>query len=220
MDQGVISSLKRQYKKSFLREILFRDERLYPTIADFLGSWDVLETLKLVEKCWKSLKEETYRNPWNNLLPRSVQNITRANNQEVGDAIAEQDAALAAIDYLKKITDTESFSSQNVIEWLRNDNNLRVFETLSDEQIFNLYVHGSTEIENGTVPAEDQSDPGNESDDAMFDEEESLSSEDILKYSKALCSWANNQSNFNPEWYNALVGIREQAYEKTVANDA
>ena len=68
MDQGVIETVKRSYKKKLLRGVIIADDR-GESIIDFLKSVNMNKTIQYVAEAWNKVKATTLHKSWNKILP-------------------------------------------------------------------------------------------------------------------------------------------------------
>ena len=68
MDQGVLESLKRRYRRKILEELLFRDEEGVP-IPSFLKSINMLKVSNLIASSWNEISPKTLQLSWKKILP-------------------------------------------------------------------------------------------------------------------------------------------------------
>ena len=67
MDQGVLESLKRRYRKSLLRDILLSDEDL--DILKFLKAVNMRVVVEKAATAWADISTDTIRKSWRKLVP-------------------------------------------------------------------------------------------------------------------------------------------------------
>ena len=80
MDQGVLESIKRVYRKSILRDLVSQSTF---TIQDFLKTLDMMKVIDTVATAWDMVTPAAIRNSWKKLMP--LPNDIQQNNvpQEV-----------------------------------------------------------------------------------------------------------------------------------------
>ena len=80
MDQGVLESIKRVYRKSLLGDLVSQSTF---TIQDFLKKVDMIKVFDTVAAAWDMVTPAAIRNSWKNLMP--LPNDMQQNNvpQEV-----------------------------------------------------------------------------------------------------------------------------------------
>lgn len=68
MDQGVIASFKKYYKKFILKELLLNEETEENTIPSFLKCFNIKKACDVIDMAWKSVKNTTIQKSWNKLI--------------------------------------------------------------------------------------------------------------------------------------------------------
>ena len=66
MDQGVLESMKRRYRKKLLHSLIIADE-MGTSIIDFLKIVDMKMVIKLVAEAWDEISSSTLRRSWEKL---------------------------------------------------------------------------------------------------------------------------------------------------------
>ena len=66
MDQGVLESIKRVYRKSILRDLVTQSTF---TIQDFLKRIDMIKVVDTVASAWDMVTPAAIRNSWKKLMP-------------------------------------------------------------------------------------------------------------------------------------------------------
>ncbi|GBL96515.1 hypothetical protein AVEN_229955-1 [Araneus ventricosus] len=83
MDQGVIESMKRRYRKQLLSKLLFEgDDDEEEAICPIVKFWKAL-TLKdcvyMINEAWESVPEHTLKRPWRKLA-LYLENVDQSND--------------------------------------------------------------------------------------------------------------------------------------------
>ncbi len=68
MDQGVIQSLKKRYKKELLQRLIIEDD-LGTSIVDFLKGVNLKVVVDLLHLAWTEISKDTLRKSWRKILP-------------------------------------------------------------------------------------------------------------------------------------------------------
>ena len=68
MDQGVIQSVKKRYKKKLLRRLIIEDD-LGSSIVDFIKGVNLRIVVDLVHDAWMEITKDTFRRSWQKILP-------------------------------------------------------------------------------------------------------------------------------------------------------
>ncbi len=105
MDQGILVSIKRRYRRKILEELVFQDDQGMSIVA-FLKKIDMLKVAKIIASSWEEISPRSVRLSWRKILPDStgssadrdddVSNVEVDSSSEVeGDAaIAEENVPL------------------------------------------------------------------------------------------------------------------------------
>ena len=83
MDQGVIETVKRNYKKKLLRGVIIADDQ-GESIIDFVKSVNMSKVVQYISESWDEVSATTLRRSWNKILP--VANKSSSKKQASGTA--------------------------------------------------------------------------------------------------------------------------------------
>ena len=72
MDQGVLESIKRRYKRKLLEELILKDEEGLP-ILTFLKSINMLRVVTLITASWNEIPARTLQKSWRKIIPEGPQ---------------------------------------------------------------------------------------------------------------------------------------------------
>ncbi|XP_056648741.1 jerky protein homolog-like [Diorhabda sublineata] len=133
MDQGVISSLKRRYKKIFLRFLL--QENCVDSMKDLLKMWTIKDAIFAVCDAWENLPSSTLRLCWAKIL-----------DQEYGeeDNMDEHDVVQTCLELSRSIPDFINVDRNDIVDWLQKDENEEGFEIQTDSDIVAHYLSSDT----------------------------------------------------------------------------
>lgn len=199
MDQGVIESLKRRYRKKFLQQLLSGDEDR--ELLSYWKTYNMKDVMNNVADSWSEMQAETLSRAWNKLWPATdTFEIT-----EVNDGLTTDIAALTS----------SAFNTENdeTIEWLDCDNADIGYHLLTDDEIIEEF------LEDETVDESDGEDyDGGES----LSGSQSLTSSDYRKqaqeaidYSHKLIEWYQQQEEADMITTMVLRKVRALAVKKT-----
>jgi len=93
MDQGVIESMKRRYRKELLKKLLLADAGTsYPedTIIDFWKRINIKDAMFMVAAVWNDIPQSTIQASWRKLLKSSNSDGERSNDGQGSSASADQ----------------------------------------------------------------------------------------------------------------------------------
>ena len=68
MDQGIIETVKKKYKKKLLQRLIIEDD-CGTSIADFVKGINLKVVADLIHKSWDEISKETLRKSWRKILP-------------------------------------------------------------------------------------------------------------------------------------------------------
>ena len=140
MDQGVLQTLKKRYKKKLLRRLIIEDD-MGRSVVDFLKGVNMKVVAEMTAEAWSEIKQDTLRKSWQKIIPvsplptvsrgcaiwRGVRIRIHSDSEETESDKAEQrvqdetdELDISNFqDMLKEIgfdTDTD-----NIAEWLSSD---------------------------------------------------------------------------------------------------
>ena len=110
MDQGVLESLKRVYRKSILRDVVSRPGT---PIVDVLKKIDLLKVVETIALAWDSVSKTTIRNSWKKLIP-------------LPDSSTDQTHAITTIisndDFVEQFSELNiQITNDDVQQWMSSD---------------------------------------------------------------------------------------------------
>ncbi|XP_023237333.1 jerky protein homolog-like, partial [Centruroides sculpturatus] len=127
MDQGVIESFKRYYRKALLRMIII-GEKCEKTIQQVYAEINLKDTMYMAAETWATVKDSTLATAWNKLLP-SDEPIT-APKEPTRSQFESQLFAL-----IKDCSGLKECDKENIQDWLNCDVNDHGNQILSDDEI-------------------------------------------------------------------------------------
>ena len=145
MDQSIIATFKSYYIKRILQSMLesFNKSASDYSVKSFWKNFNIAHSVSIVDECWKSMKESTLNNGWNNLLPEIVQKnqlAQKENNeheQVIRDAVniarnvgGEGFSDLQESELLELVVSNEPLSVDEIQEILEDST---VEEEITDE---------------------------------------------------------------------------------------
>ena len=135
MDQGVLESLKRRYRKSLLRDIILSDEQ--PDLVKFIKGVNMKVVAEKVALAWDELTPTTIRRSWRKLLPIEESQSTEETSSDNAplNSDFEEDSRSLGLD----------LSETDVAEWLTSDDQDPGYEHLDDNAIVDLVLNSNQE---------------------------------------------------------------------------
>lgn len=136
MDQSVIESLKKRYRKRFIRSLVSEEGT---SLKDFWKGYNLKHVIDNISDCWDEIREETLKRSWNKLWP--------------GTEMASSDIAsttdLDTRDEFVNSTSTAlNLNDEEINEWLRCDEADIGYQLLTDEEIIDAVMEANTDEEN------------------------------------------------------------------------
>lgn len=125
MDQCVIETTKRLYRKQLLRRLLLADEHDEETFLSVYKKINLKDCCYMLVEAWNSVNSRTLMRAWNKLLKRS----RGTENDETENEV---------LNILETITNVEIFADcdkQDINEWLHVDTTDPGFQVLTDDEI-------------------------------------------------------------------------------------
>ena len=128
MDQGVLESIKRRYRKKILEELALQDDD-GTYIIDFVKGTNMLTVSKMIAASWDEIKEEI-RLSWRKILPMED------NDEECQEDHQEPDTNPSAAEFHSYFqVFGEDVEESDIGEWLQADENDSGYSHLSDAEI-------------------------------------------------------------------------------------
>ena len=123
MDQGVIESMKKNYKKYFLRRLLFGDNNNEYSSMQLIKKWTLHDTVFAVSNAWKDVMQKTLVNTWKKLsgeelLPDTADIVTSTIMEMLGE-----------------IHGSHSYSTSDSKAWMQDDADIHTYNEPSDGEI-------------------------------------------------------------------------------------
>lgn len=199
MDQGVISAMKRHYKTGFLRELLSQNHDNNNDVVSFVKKLTVLDCMHVLKEAWISLTPTTLQNSWKKLMPNMTSTVA---TEWTTNSVSE----LACL--LNRVPGGNVCSLTNVTNWLEGEQNLPVFELLSDEQLLNRHAKFPLTNQNNLEQNENESFEENEEETSVI---VSKSPVDILNATKDVVTWIRERTDFTEEERLIFVKARDLA---------
>ena len=162
MDQGILQTLKKRYKKKLLRQLIIEDD-MGGSVVDFLKGVNTKVVAEMAAEAWSEIKQDTLRKSWQKIIPvsplptvscgcaiwRGVRIRIRSDSEETEPDKAEQrvreetdELEISTFqDMLKEIGfDTDS---DTIAEWLSSDSADSGVQLFTDNEICELVSKSS-----------------------------------------------------------------------------
>ena len=182
MDQGVISTMKRIYRRNLLKLLLEEDENL----VKFWKKLTIFDAVQLIAKAWDEIQNSTLLHAWKQLMPGVIHADDSANKNKV-----------QASEIVELISDVDGFQNvdeENVENWMNEDKNEEGYRILSDQGIVDAIISGEQSEGEERGQSEDEHDTT------------SVSHETALQCVDQLLDYMGQQnSNFE---FNDVISVR------------
>lgn len=188
MDQGVISCLKRRYKKIFLRYLLQED--CFDSIKELLKMWTIKDAIFAICNAWENVPATTLRLSWAKILDQDYDD-----EKNIEDTV-EKDIK-ACLDLATSIPDFTNVDEDDIVDWLQKDLNEEGFERLSDSDIAVRY--GSVTTPSTSQQPDSSSESDNEEHFEKIQTSQAMEAVDVLLN---FCE----QENFD---FHDVIGLRK-----------
>ncbi|CAG4934403.1 unnamed protein product [Parnassius apollo] len=126
MDQSIIETLKRIYRKQLLRRLLSVDEDNVEVVLSFFKEMNLKECCYMVVDAWDLIEKKTLNKAWNRVHNRENENLIT----NMDDSILED-----INDLMLKIQICQDCDEDDMKEWITCDSNDQGFQIMSDDEI-------------------------------------------------------------------------------------
>ncbi len=196
MDQGVLESMKRRYKRKILEELIFKDTEGVP-IPEFLKKINMLRVTTLISASWNEITAKTIQLSWRKILPQC--NVTQESEApESTHAASEEFTSMFQ-------TLGQTLTEDEVCEWLESDQHDVGYTHLTDDEIVSSIVQRS----------EDEDDDS-DSDEAT-QETSTVSHSSAVTMFDGCLQWLQEQEEACMYNINVLQELRELAARKRIS---
>lgn len=139
MDQSVIETLKRLYRKQLLRRLLSVDEDNVEVVLSFFKKMNLKECSYMVVDAWDLIERKTLNKAWNRILKRENENsITNTDDSTILKDINE---------LMSNIPICQECDADDMKEWLTCDSNDQGFQIMSDDEIVDNILQANEQQE-------------------------------------------------------------------------
>ncbi|KFD52799.1 hypothetical protein M513_06290, partial [Trichuris suis] len=192
MDQRVIASFKRNYRKQLLRHPLLPDDSTVETVTNFYKKISLKDCCHMAAVSWESVKQITLRNAWNKILVGRASSVDPTDN----DADKEMEEIMGA---LRDTSICNECDKPDVDKWLACDSENQGFQIMNDEEIIEFISKRPA----GTEEDEE------ESEQAAFP-----SHSEAFRYLQGALGWYERQEECDLRQLLCLQNIRDLAAAK------
>jgi len=158
MDQGVLETLKRRYKRKILEELILRDEE-GKSIPDFLKSINMLVVSNLIAASWKEIPSKTIQLSWRKIIPTVVREdvLQTHESSEAGPSSSTCEPDMPTSEEVQILFRHvgQNLSEEDVSEWLASDQHDQGYKHFNEDEIIANIVHDSESEEEQDSDSED-----------------------------------------------------------------
>lgn len=190
MDQGVLESLKRRYRKSLLRDILLSED-----VVKFIKSVNMKVVIEKIALSWNEITPLTIRRSWRKLLPLED---SPTMEDTMDDGPANSEFMHDFLDLGHDLDETE------ITEWLESDFHDQGCEHLDDDAIVDLFI-GTCSDEVQEVDSDDNE---------TVDEPCPVSHRDAAVMLNKCLTWLQHQPEATPCNLSVLLSLKGIAAKK------
>ncbi|MFS1564416.1 MAG: hypothetical protein ACL7AX_13685 [Candidatus Arsenophonus phytopathogenicus] len=137
MDQGVIESLKRRYRRKFLSEILERTEKNKTGLISALKTLNIKDVIYMLAAAFEEIPDKTFVKSWRKIWP-DLENILASRGDDNPSVLEKpenhEELNISFLSDLNLLPDCEEIDENDVEEWLKSDDQLEN-EILTDDEI-------------------------------------------------------------------------------------
>ena len=197
MDQGVLESMKRRYRRKILEELILKDDEGL-SMSDYLKSMHMLQVITLVSASWAEISAETLRLSWRKILPESPS--PQSTEPGATQRAVEQNSIEEFTSLFQILGQT--LSEDEVSDWLQTDQYDMGYTHLTDNEIVSSVIN--------TNESEDDSD----TDEATLETVSSVSHTSALKMFDGCIKWLQEQEEACMYNIQSLQELRDLASRK------
>ncbi|XP_053960531.1 jerky protein homolog-like [Anastrepha ludens] len=129
MDQGVIETFKRYYKKALLRNVLIGQEE-DKTILEIYKGINLKIAVYMAAEAWANVKPTTLKKSWNKLCPAVESEASPTSKGSTNENFVSE-----MVELMKEVSGFGECDPENVHEWLEFDEDDPGYELLTDDDI-------------------------------------------------------------------------------------
>ncbi|XP_054744414.1 jerky protein homolog-like [Anastrepha obliqua] len=133
MDQGVIESLKRRYRRKLASEILQHSESEDKGLLEVIKKINIKDVIYMLATAFQEMPSSTFVKSWRKLWP-DVENLIVISNI----AGTEEEENKSTLQDLQKLSGNESLQAEDVENWMINCDEHLENEFLNDDEIIDL----------------------------------------------------------------------------------
>lgn len=148
MDQSVIETFKRRYRKRFIKNLVMEED---VSLLEYWKSYNIKNAVDNASDAWAEISENTLKKSWNKLWPEEEESVGETVDNTVYDEIVADSTVAFQLDEVE------------IGEWLLCDDSEACYELLTDEQIIEMATE--TELTDSETDTDAEFDGGDITDD-------------------------------------------------------
>lgn len=142
MDQGVIETMKRLYRKNLMLQLLGED--------DFMVFWKSLnlkEAIYAVARAWSEVKETNIKKAFHKIMTLEDTEVEDDNHLNEGELSIENIASITS-----EIKGLEEIDNEKIQEWIECDHEEKGYQIMNDDD----YLNNQTSTESSDKSSDDE----------------------------------------------------------------
>ncbi|XP_050315271.1 jerky protein homolog-like [Anthonomus grandis grandis] len=151
MDQGVIESLKRRYRRILVSEILQHSETKDKGLLEVIKKINIKDVIYMLATAFQEMPSSTLNKSWTKLWP-DVENLVAISNI----AGTEEEENKSTLQDLQKLTGNEVLQPTDVENWMISCDDHLENEFFNDEEIIDLATKEPEEYDESSDTAEEK----------------------------------------------------------------
>ncbi|CAH1967063.1 unnamed protein product [Acanthoscelides obtectus] len=214
MDQSVIETMKRNYRKQLLRRLLLKDnddekEKADSVIA-FFKSINLKDCCYMIVEAWNLVSPSTLKKAWNKLLKKYYDDLNEPTVDllPLNERHEETELVTEMLDTLESLKVREDCDEEDVLKWLNSDADDQGFPIVTDEEII------ESVLSDPIVDDEEES-----VDDCALERPTGPSHDEALKAVDVVFQWLERQEEVEIVQLLQLQKIKELALTKKNKQD-
>ncbi|XP_015606874.2 jerky protein homolog-like, partial [Cephus cinctus] len=199
MDQGVIETMKRLYRKQILGRLFLAEERTEESVVAFAKSLNLKHCCYMRANAWASLTEANLKNAWNKLWPASEE---MPEEFERENSNAEEGGVNEFTELFNSIPGFTDCNHEDAENWLNDDADDPGCQILTDDQIVSSVLH------------DENIDPEDNDSDENTDASDKPSHGEAFEAFETAMEWYEKQPEYCPTQLLLLKRFRDLAAQK------
>ena len=212
MDQGVLESMKRRYRKSLLQDVLLSEDLVDP--ITFNKSITMKVVVEKISLAWDQITPVTIRRSWRKLIP--LANTSPTSHEHSSDNepnAADSDGEPNATEFVDMFQSMgHTLTEDEVTQWLNNDENDPGYQHLHDDEIVAQVLRG-----------DDDTDTSGDVEEIDDDEDEPdvgcpITHAQAMKMFENCITWLQHQPEASAYSTSVLIQLKDMAAKKRLSS--